>query len=49
MELHEATLAKSDLAIKFNILIETSGAILIIIIELIFKFKSKLIENKKYI
>jgi hypothetical protein len=36
MELHEATLANSSLAIKFNILIETTGLIPNIIIELIF-------------
>jgi hypothetical protein len=47
MELHEATLANGGLTIKFIILIETSGVILIIIIELIFKSKSKLNENKK--
>jgi hypothetical protein len=50
MELHGATLAKCGLAIKFIILIEISGPIYINkIIELIFKFKSKLSENKKYI
>jgi hypothetical protein len=45
MKLHEATLAKGGLAIKFIILIETSGTIPIITIELIFKFKSKLNEK----
>jgi hypothetical protein len=50
MKLHGATLANSILAIKFNILIENSVARTyhnIIIIELIFKLKSKLLENKK--
>jgi hypothetical protein len=41
MERHGATLANVDLAIKFIILIEISGTIPIIIIKLIFIFKSK--------
>jgi hypothetical protein len=49
MELHGATLINNGLAIKFIILIETNGAHINKIIELIFKFKFKLSENKKYI
>jgi hypothetical protein len=42
MEFHETTLAKSGLAIKFNILIDISGAHT-------YYFISKLSENKNYI